>query len=142
MKLERINSWLSFGANLSVLAGIIFLAIEIQQNNELLETEVLMNYHLMRASSSEMLVGNAQLATAVAKEPSERTSGESLQIAQFRDLILRNSEWTFQNLPHDQLPINSWKVTFSGQEWKDHWNSVGDNYAPEFALFMRAVIQL
>jgi hypothetical protein len=32
MKLSAINEWLTFTANIGVLAGIIFLAIEIQQN--------------------------------------------------------------------------------------------------------------
>jgi len=34
MKFEQLNTWLSLFANLGVLAGIFFLAIEIQQNTE------------------------------------------------------------------------------------------------------------
>ena len=29
---DRLNHWLTLGANIGVLAGIIFLALEIQQN--------------------------------------------------------------------------------------------------------------
>ena len=32
MNLEKLNHWLTLAANLGVLAGIIFLAIEIQQS--------------------------------------------------------------------------------------------------------------
>jgi hypothetical protein len=32
MKLSAINDWLTLAANIGVLAGIIFLAMEIQQN--------------------------------------------------------------------------------------------------------------
>ncbi len=35
MDSDRINRWLTLGANLGVLVGIIFLAVEIRQNSEL-----------------------------------------------------------------------------------------------------------
>jgi hypothetical protein len=37
MNLENLNKWLSLAANLGVIAGIIFLAIEIRQNQESLD---------------------------------------------------------------------------------------------------------
>lgn len=40
MSPEKINTWLSLLANFGVLIGIIFLAIEIQQNNNLLERDI------------------------------------------------------------------------------------------------------
>ena len=38
MKLSELNEWLSLIANVGVLAGIIFLAIEIQQNTNVVRT--------------------------------------------------------------------------------------------------------
>ena len=35
MDIEKLNRWLTLGANVGVLAGIIFLALEIQQNSRL-----------------------------------------------------------------------------------------------------------
>jgi len=35
MKIERINPWLNFLSNLGVIAGIVFLAFQIQQDKEL-----------------------------------------------------------------------------------------------------------
>ena len=40
MKSERINSWLTLAANLGVLIGIIFLAVEIRQNSDHLALEL------------------------------------------------------------------------------------------------------
>ena len=39
MDSSKLNNWLSLIANISVVGGIIFLAIEIQQNNVLLRSE-------------------------------------------------------------------------------------------------------
>jgi hypothetical protein len=36
MNLDSINRWLTLGANLGVLAGIVFLGLEIRQNSEAL----------------------------------------------------------------------------------------------------------
>jgi hypothetical protein len=36
MKLHSVNEWLTLGANLGVLAGIVFLGLEIRQNSEAL----------------------------------------------------------------------------------------------------------
>ena len=34
MDSDRLNRWLTLGANVGVLIGIVFLAFELQQNNE------------------------------------------------------------------------------------------------------------
>ena len=38
--MEKLNTWLTLLANFGVLIGIIFLALEIQQNNNLLERDI------------------------------------------------------------------------------------------------------
>ena len=37
MKLNPLNTWLTLAANLGVIAGIIFLALEIQQNTRTMQ---------------------------------------------------------------------------------------------------------
>ena len=34
MKIEKLNAWLTLGANIAVVIGIIFLAIEVRQNSQ------------------------------------------------------------------------------------------------------------
>jgi hypothetical protein len=38
--MDKLNNWLMLAANLGVIAGIILLAVELQQNNSLLETQI------------------------------------------------------------------------------------------------------
>ena len=40
MRTKKLNSWLTLAANLAVLAGIIFLAIEISQNTDMMRTQI------------------------------------------------------------------------------------------------------
>ena len=39
MNMDKLNQWLMLGANLGVILGIIFLALEVQQNNNLIATQ-------------------------------------------------------------------------------------------------------
>jgi hypothetical protein len=41
MNSSKINEWLTLTANVAVVGGIVFLAIEISQNNELLRSDSL-----------------------------------------------------------------------------------------------------
>ena len=34
MKIEKLNTWLTLGANIGVLVGIVFLAVEVRQNSQ------------------------------------------------------------------------------------------------------------
>lgn len=49
MKLEQLNEWLTLAANVGVIAGIVFLAIEIQQNTESIEQ----NTRIARANAAK-----------------------------------------------------------------------------------------
>ena len=53
MQSEQLNSWLSLVANLAVLAGIIFLAIEISQNTDMMRTQI-------NQSRAELAMNEAQ----------------------------------------------------------------------------------
>jgi hypothetical protein len=59
MKLENLNKWLALAANIGVIAGIVFLAIEIRQNQESLDR----NSDLMELDY-QLKVAEGQIAIA------------------------------------------------------------------------------
>jgi hypothetical protein len=101
MDKDRLNRWLTLGANLGVLVGIIFLAIELRQNNTQLE---LQSYQSWVASNVDI---NATLADpalseiiALGHEDSRKLSKETfvayatlnmsvMQAAQSTDYLFR-----------------------------------------------------
>ena len=54
---DKLNRWVTLLANLGVIAGIVFLGIEIRQNNALLEAEAGYKSAQNRASNSILLIG-------------------------------------------------------------------------------------
>ncbi|MDA0678733.1 MAG: hypothetical protein O3A13_01465 [Proteobacteria bacterium] len=65
MKAESLSHWIAIGANLGVIAGIVFLAFEIQQNNEMLEAQVRSQRTDNRLRPSELLANNPHLVQAL-----------------------------------------------------------------------------
>ena len=53
MKMEGLNTWLTLIANVGVLAGIVFLAVELQQNTS-----------MMRAQTRDSITEKTLIATA------------------------------------------------------------------------------
>jgi len=53
MRTKQLNNWLTLAANLAVLAGIIFLAIEISQNTDMMRTQ-------MNQSRAELAMNEAE----------------------------------------------------------------------------------
>ena len=53
MKLDNLNKWLTLLANFGVIAGVIFLAVEVRQNQITLEESNQFNFLQMRATSLE-----------------------------------------------------------------------------------------
>ncbi len=40
MEFDRLNKWLTLGANIGIISGIIFLIIELNQNSELMRVQI------------------------------------------------------------------------------------------------------
>ena len=66
MKLDEANRWLTLLTNFAVIAGIVFLAIEIQQNTQQLKAQ---SYQSWNAANTEinLAIANAELSGIVAK---------------------------------------------------------------------------
>lgn len=46
MDVSRINPWLNFGANIGVIAGLVLVAVEINQNTEITKAQIANDYFL------------------------------------------------------------------------------------------------
>ena len=67
-------------ANVGVIAGIVFLAIELRQNNELLGVQIRATTMESRVRSAEMLAQNPEIVTLLGKDPLTLTDVEADQL--------------------------------------------------------------
>ena len=68
MNMDSVNKWLTLAANFGVIAGILFLAIELNQNNELLEAEAReARYEFRSRDSNRIFLENPRLVELMVK---------------------------------------------------------------------------
>jgi len=144
MNSESLSRWLAIGANLGVIAGIAFLALEIQQNNEMLEAQVRSERTTNRLAPSELLLNNPHLAQAmVDARAGENLTGEQTYILNvFYNYTLTSWEYLWKEYVAGQLTVDDLGIdgkqrlfrTFPGLSAR--WAIIGDLYHPDFVVWM------
>lgn len=139
-------------ANLGVIAGIIFLVIEMQQNNALLANQARSELADRRARFIEMMIQYpdvSELLTKVANGQ-ELTTAEQLRFDQLGRRLFASWESQFLEVeqgtvPLDSLPIRQWRVIFFGTRPPDFhlqaaWEGYRQEAMPRFAEFVETNI--
>ena len=111
MKKIDLGQAISLLANVGVIIGLAFLAFELRQNNEFMAAEARFNRLSVSMESWSLLAESDALAelrykdiTGVEMTPQERDRWESYLM---RVLITR--EWSFRELPREDLPVETWR---------------------------------
>ncbi len=137
MELTTLNEWLGLAANFGVIAGIVFLAIEIRQNNELLRSENRQALLTNDQASIVQCLANYDVFPKIGQK--EKLSQEDqLRLSLIYALDLRNREFEFFQFKNGLLDEATWKSyqdiliwnhsTPRGRIW---WNKVGRDMVNE-----------
>ena len=140
MNSSKVNEWLALIANVAVVGGIIFLAIEIRQNNELLRSE---SRQALITNDVASLAANFQNADVFAKLVSDRelSAEDQLRLSFMYAIDLRNREFEYFQYINGLLDEQTWLAyrhvllinhsTGLGRTW---WDEVGRGIVdPQFA---------
>lgn len=112
MDLQKLNSWLAFVANVGVISGIVFLAIEIRQNSDVIRAQT-----------------RAQLAEEVTELFSVNMNDQD-----YADVLMRG------NNVEELSPVEKYQYSRHRSAWIHYWNNVAYQYQmgmydeSEFAL--------
>ena len=150
MKPEKLNSWLTLGANAGVLIGLILLVYEIRQNSDLMRAQ-------MRQSRSETARDGYQVymesdhipeITLKLKKNEVLTEEESLRYSYYFRGIMRNLEnlyWQNSEGFLDDTALRS--ITFYSREiigtrsgGFEIWDHYKTNYADDYVAFVEEAI--
>jgi hypothetical protein len=148
MKKIDLSKSIGILANIGVIAGIMFLAIELRQNNELMGAEQRFNRLSIATGSTTLLAENEGLASAVARFNDETvplkeldlTPGERVQVRGYFNRVLRNQQWTFLELSQEEQPIVEWQKLAQQRGWRVSWERQKDAFHPDFVRFVVANI--
>ena len=147
MKKLDYGQAISILANVGVIAGIVFLAVEIQQNSEALGVQAEQNRQNVRRSIMVRTVDNQELGRALhkAQNGEDLTSFELFTLEQEALFRIINWEIVFYEvqeglLDESAIPLNGWKSTFYGwpgmsERW-DQYSRGSGNQNQEFVEFV------
>jgi len=117
----EIGQMLTLGANVGVIAGIIFLAMELRQNNRLLAAQARYSLREYRNDIADtMMLPHVQEAThkwAAGEELSaiERSTGLMAALKLLELWEWQYGEYAAGMLQRSELPVGAWRLWFHGK---------------------------
>jgi hypothetical protein len=148
MNMDSVNKWLTLAANLGVIAGIIFLGIEIGQNSDQLAAQTRSTMFEARVSLENDSARNTGGITDIvgkARRGEALTETEESQLGSRRFRTLRTFEFIIQESPPEtaylQGPYMA-AVFRSDSGLIELWNftSDGGGFDPVFVQFMNEIV--
>lgn len=131
MNMEKLNEWLLLVTNVAVVAGIVFLAVEIRQNNELLKSGS--RQAILTNDQTSLLVGleHTDVISLLSKE-GPLSEEEQIKISAVYLIDLRNREFEYFQYQNGLLDEATWEsyrqlVLFnhSTPRGRKCWDAVG-----------------
>lgn len=145
---SKLNDWLTLIANLAVVGGIVFLAVEIQQNNELLRSESRQALISNDLTSLTENVAYADLFVKLASDE-ELSAKEQMQLSFIFTIDLRNREFEYFQYVNGLLDEETWLsyrqvilINHSSERGRAWWDKVGRRIVdPEFGRLVDALLE-
>ena len=151
MESDRLTRWLSIGANLGVLIGLLLLVAELKQSHDMMRAQI---RHELATGIVDLLqtpASNAQLADVLLRG----VSGEALTPTEAFQFELRtNALFRYWEDVHYQYRVglyddvefarqrDAWKVSLTrSQLGRDYWCRVRLLYSPDFASEMDSLLE-
>jgi len=138
----RLNRWLTLGANLGVLIGIVLLLVELDQNRDMMRAQT---RHQLAIGLVELQIAtgtNQQLVELLDRADSgeELTVAEQRQIGYRFNALIRyweNVHYQYRQGLYDEVEFHwqreAWKKTFEfGPAITGYWCENRLLYSPEF----------
>ena len=152
MKNIDLGRTLNTLANVGVIAGIIFLAVELNQNNELLELEAEATRTQIFLDGWERIASDPALVALMLKDRKNEvlTDAEEMQLNAYWMGYFLRGKWTYENISseQDQRAASLRRVYQAYGAMRRAWEGGGggsvaagkDNFPPEFVAYVEKII--
>lgn len=146
MKKIDFGETITIVANLGVIAGILFLAIELQQNNRLLDAQVSYNLLMHRTAMKNETYLNPEVAAFRFKVASDEELSpiEQFRLNARRESSLLGYEWEYLQYRSGNLgylPLDQWRRFMNEARWQTNvWEPNRNLLSEEFIDFVEREI--
>jgi hypothetical protein len=152
MKKIDVGQSLTLLANVGVLAGLLLLVYELNQNREITKAQLRSDYADQVIGQLEVIYANPELAELMFDLGCVETTFVCESVAQFRfdmywDGRFRSWEslhFQYRSGLYDdiefQATTSGWKELLTIPRVADHWEGEQENYSPEFVELMNGLL--
>jgi len=152
MKISAVNEVFSLIANIGVIASIVFLGLEMQQNTEMMQSQTRNSIMENQLSFYERAIENNEFAEVIAQkrlDPNSYLTGspENFQYALFiasQQRMWENEFYQYQVGLFDQdefeARTNLWRREIGFEANLQAWRQAEDSYSPDFRDFLNGMI--
>ena len=122
----------------AVIVSVLFVAYEIRQNNELMAAQDRYNRLTALTSNIGSHFANSDLALISSKSRSglELLPEEEIALTYYNLQTNYIREWTFYELPENELPNELWKLSFRNPSTLNRWNETKNVFGDEFVRYI------
>ncbi len=147
MKKIDLGQTITILANVGVIAGIVFLGVELRQNNELMAADARFNLLSARTESFTIQAVESELAAILIKDRNREplTEVEDLRIQAYWTRVFRVLEWSYFELPNQRGWAEGQRKNYSAySSYRRAWqgdsggplSSGKSSFDPEFVQFV------
>jgi hypothetical protein len=151
MDSDRLARWLTLGANLGVLAGIILLIVELDQNRDMMRAQTRHELAMGIVDLLQVPASNEQLADVMYRA----NSGEDITPRELYQFHLRtnalfryweNVHYQYRVGLYDEIEFdkqrNAWKASMTrSARAVQYWCKVRTLYSPEYTAEMDGLLE-
>ena len=141
--MNKLNERLTLIANLSVVVGIIFLAVGLQQNTRAVQAQTRDSMTEMQMMFTDWIGTNRDAADVFLRGQSVGLAGlEGADLQMFRFLVAgivrewENSHYQYERglfTPEEyEARVARWRQSMSGPGFLDYWQGQRHTFAPSF----------
>ena len=147
MDKDRLNRWLTLGANVGVIAGIIFLGFELRQNNQLLVEQA--RYSMLENQKQwayfVSAAGNVSDHVIVPDGNSELSTTDKIRRGELIGTLLFMWQWEFEQsqsklFGQSDVSVEAYKYGWQNYHIAEVWPEIRGWYSDEFVQFMEEEI--
>jgi hypothetical protein len=143
MNIEKSQHWIALLANIGVVAGVVFLALEIQQNNELLVQDSRYSMLQNQKDWKFFLNGNPEIAKLIyASHTGELSEIEKLRRFDIISGLLLTWQWEWEQsqtglFGNSQLPVEGFRTLWKSLNIDAEWTELKPILKSDFADFLQ-----
>jgi hypothetical protein len=148
--MDRANAWLNLIANIGVIAGIVFVGLELRQNSNAVRSQTRSQISIAYAEllQTQMLDNEFQEARIQAQggEPMAPLGQSKMRFNILAHLRLaENSFYQFREGNYSESEFdgerNFWRAFIARPQFREIWEDVKSDFSPDFRQEMEALIE-